>query len=292
MSSSTWVKSAIEANYDAYSQLTNETMFLPEINLSIKVNEFEQLLAGYNNAVRLAKEIGATFKVDNKELFISIDDLIFNIQTAEDLFILTEIYVDKCYNFSLFETVNVIDIGMNVAYASLYFSHNPKVNKVYSFEPFEPTYQNALKHLSINPSYSAKIIPHNYGVGVKDEVLQLEYSEEQRGRVGIKGTELIKEKVLNHSTQSITLKSLENSLVPIFNLSNDNFIIKMDCEGSEYGIIEKMNELKLFKNVKGIMIEWHEKGPDELIDTLNKNGFVVYSLSNDEGSVGMIYAAK
>lgn len=60
----------------------------------------------------------------------------------------------------------------------------------------------------------------------------------------------------------------KNSLVPCIDLSdfiisnfdkNDNIIIKMDIEGSEYHTLEKMIETGAIKYVNNISVEWHSR---------------------------------
>jgi hypothetical protein len=43
-----------------------------------------------------------------------------------------------------------------------------------------------------------------------------------------------------------------------------------------------------------MVIEWHEKGPNELVEILMRNGFAlnVHRLSPEEATLGLIYATR
>ncbi len=75
---------------------------------------------------------------------------------------------------------------MNVATTSLFFSSKKNVEKIYSYELFPATYENALKNIKAN-SFGHKILPHQYGLGKEDAKRVLPYSTKQKGRMGING---------------------------------------------------------------------------------------------------------
>jgi hypothetical protein len=123
-----------------------KVLTLKQLNININQNEFQFLLVGYDNALILKESINAQFYIENKKLFVNIDTLKFEVQTAEELFILKEIFVEGVYNFNLIGDVKnyvLIDIGMNVSYASCYFAKIKQIPTVISFEPFTPTYTQA-----------------------------------------------------------------------------------------------------------------------------------------------------
>ena len=84
----------------------------------------------------------------------------------------------KCFLYTLtisYSAKNsiVIDIGMNVGIASLFFATLPHVEKVYAFEPFKAPYLRAMDNFKLNPALSAKIQAYNFGLSNKFEELDV-----------------------------------------------------------------------------------------------------------------------
>ena len=74
----------------------------------------------------------ASFSLKENVLIYYIDGLKLRVTTAEELFIINEIFIGKCYNIIVPQNeFIVIDIGMNVGFASLFFANNQKVKKRY-----------------------------------------------------------------------------------------------------------------------------------------------------------------
>jgi hypothetical protein len=65
----------------------------------------------------------------------------------------------------------------------------------------------------------------------------------------------------------------------------------MDCEGEEYAIFEALNKAKTFKNIDAIMLEYHRKGRESILDILNEHGFISFLRETDLLN-GMIYAVR
>src|SRR5690606_10345393 len=129
-------------------------------------------------------------RLENDVLVAHMSGLNLEVTIAEDVYILWEIYCNGSYNYqsSAAKPCVVIDIGMNVGFASLFYSLNKSVSKIYSFEPFLPTYKQALRNIERNKSLSGKIVTHQFGLGRNEENLVVNYAPHQRGRVGIYGT--------------------------------------------------------------------------------------------------------
>lgn len=68
-----------------------------------------------------------------------------------DFLFVSEIFVDNTYYLDLaYDDYVVIDIGMNIGIASLFFAAKKEVVKVYGFEPFEDTYNQAIENFKRN----------------------------------------------------------------------------------------------------------------------------------------------
>jgi len=76
-----------------------------------------------------------------------------------DIFIAVDSFVDFDYNFALAGTENavVFDVGANIGDTALVFASNPRVEKVFSFEPLHSIHQRLQQNLCYNPEIKDKI---------------------------------------------------------------------------------------------------------------------------------------
>ncbi len=73
--------------------------------------------------------------------------------------------------------------------------------------------------------------------------------------------------------------------------STQKKVLKIDCEGAEYEILQKLSDANLLKFIDVLLIEWHDKGAKILEDILIANDFRLVSRHLTSIS-GMIYAFK
>lgn len=245
-------------------------------------------------AKSLQKNHSAKFSVDeNDELIGEIEGIKGFIQTEEELLILREVFVDGTYNFIHDKPVVVWDIGMNTGFASLYFASNEKVEAVWGYEPFGQTYQQALRNFDLNP-LAKKIKAFEYGVSDREQTLVVEYSYEHKASVGI---DRIPEEALK---QAESLSKAEIRIKPATEVLESmraehpglDIVAKIDCEGSEYEILSSLHAHGQLGHLKMVMIEWHEKGPDQLVENLRDSGFAIFSRRPKSKTIGMLYAVR
>jgi len=252
----------------------------------------------YKNLLRAnsLREQGVQFAEKDNRLIASFtannQNLKLIIHSGNDLGLIDLVFIHRNYNFILHHPINVIDVGMNIGDTCLFFASNKFVDKVYGYELFEPTYNIALKNFEVNSSISNKIVPHCYGLGAKSEIIQIPYHTDYLGANGIfenAGKHLFKSKgeKLDCKIQNISQELNEiDSKLPL--------LLKLDVEGSEYGIIRELDKSKSFQNIKYIMMEYHF-GYQDLMEILIRNGFEineVFSSKNDQINLGLIYAVK
>ncbi len=246
---------------------------------------------------RTLSDMGATFTPDSARSgaeLVTIRGLTYSIKSEEDLFILTEIFEHQCYNFQTSGETVVIDIGMNIGIASLFFASDPNVRHVYSFEPFKRTYELACANLRLNPTFEAKITPHNFGLAGQDSTQELPYIEERKGSLGVQGMPSnFTPAAVDLNVQRIELREAAAVLRPIFAANpHANIVLKMDCEGSEYGIFENLAAAGMLGRFQAVMLEWHREGPRPLRDALHEHGFEVFTFGDHPSQVGMLYAVR
>ncbi len=246
---------------------------------------------------RTLDDMGAMFAPDparkGAEL-VTIRGLTYSIKSEEDLFILTEIFDQQCYNFQTSGETVVIDVGMNIGIASLFFASDPNVRRVYSFEPFKRTYELACANLRLNPIYEAKITTHNFGLSGQDSTQELPYIEERKGSLGVQGMpNNFTPAAVDLNLQRIELREAATVLRPIFAANaNANIVLKMDCEGSEYRIFDNLAAAQMLGRFQAIMLEWHREGPRPLRDALHEHGYEVFTFGDHPSQVGMLYAVR
>jgi len=211
-----------------------------------------------------------------------------------DLNVFDDIFCANNYNFRMTGSCCVIDIGMNVGLASLYFARMPTVQVVHSFEPFTCPFNRALENFALNPDIGVKIKPNHFGLSGTNEVLEVSFSEDPTIGASIRGG-------AGPATDKITVRDASATLRPIIEEAERNkqlVVIKMDCEGSEFAIVEALDRANLLGRVNVFMIQWHklwsaDKSNDDLARPLLANGFAVFDfLRVNAPSASMLFAAR
>lgn len=220
------------------------------------------------------------------------NDLRLYIETTEEFFILKEVFVEKDYNLLSNESYVVFDIGMNIGISSLFFGLQKNVEKIYSFEPVVNTYEQAVYNVSLNEKLSPKIEAFNIGLGATTRVEKVLYNPQAKGNCGIRlESSLVIDK--NNATEiEINIQDICAILPDLFGKqARQKKVLKIDCEGAEYEIVQKLNESGLFSEIDVLLIEWHDRGAGILENILIENNFRVVSRYLTSIS-GMIYAFK
>lgn len=233
----------------------------------------------------------ATLRVTGAGIIeLSFDDIHFHIHAADEIYIIHEVFIKGVYNYSCDEDFLLIDIGMNIGSASLYFANNPHCKKIIAFEPFEKTIQAAKNNLALNSRLAGKIEIRSTGLGYPARTMHVPYTDKHKGTVGIHGVAANE----NAPVESAELKisDVYDALKIFIEEKNIRKIIKIDCEGAEYEIIERLHQMNCINAFDVYMIEWHIHGPQQIKDLLIKNDFAVHSTDEFEKGAGMIYAYK
>ncbi len=215
-----------------------------------------------------------------------------DVSSSDNLVAINEVYIEEIYNFYPIKGSSyiVMDIGMNIATASLYFAAQPWVQHVVAYEPFKTTYQEGLGNISLNHALKEKIKANNFGIS--------DVTKEVSGKISGSGslggnTAHIENTQINPDTETVQLKSITEELSNLcIQYPNSRFVLKIDCEGEEYAIINKLTESDLLGKVDVLMLEYHFKGKHSLIEALQKKGYIAFSPYSNFDEFGMIYAFK
>jgi FkbM family methyltransferase len=217
------------------------------------------------------------------------------VNNVEDFQIISEIFLFSNYNFAMPGDLCVIDVGMNVGLASLYFARRPEVRVVYAFEPFSRPFARALENFALNPEFSSKIKPNNVGLAGTTEALEVSYLENSTIGCSIRGRGED-----GKTVDKISIREASQALRPLIQdaaRNKQSVVLKMDCEGSEFPIIESLQQANLLKDIDVFMIEWHQfwsadKSNKNIVEPLVASGFFVLDFSRAGSPGGMIYAGR
>lgn len=215
-----------------------------------------------------------------------------------------EVLVNQNYNYLVNNARKdiVFDIGMNIGDSVLYFLNNANVQKVYGFEPFHETFLKAQRNcrdylktderlevfpFGISSQNAHRVIGFNTGMTCGQstiaEVRERAYSFYHR--CGLADENMEKQ-------EKIEVRKASEVLAPIINShAGCNIILKMDCEGEEYNIMQELSDAGVLRKMDFVMMEWHYRGKESLLQTLIENGFS-YWCSDKSRDMGLIYAYK
>lgn len=297
-----WVDKIPELNLsfkDVEVERGSDKLFLKPLEIYVEKEKHDFLLdkKALNQAKFIKKKLNGKFIInENGELIVDVEGIKVNIQTASELSIIWEIFWLGIYNFIYDRPVVVLDIGMNTGFASLYFARQENVKSIRGYEPFQMTYQQALRNFDLNPEIAQKIQPFSYGIAAEEKKVTVEFDYEFKASIGVEGvSETQKKKKQNQSfaQEEISLKAISEELNSIISEHPDlDIVAKIDCEGSEYEIFDSLVTKGQLNQIKIIMMEWHNKGPDKLAEYLRQAGFAIFSRLPRSSNIGAIYAVR
>ncbi len=251
---------------------------------------------------RIARlEKNSNFQIDEIDgsKVVKVNDLILgHIFDGDGVLIIEEIFSNGEYHFNIEEPVVVIDIGMNIGMASLYFASMENVVKVYGYEPFKPTFDHAMFNFKINEKYSNKIFPSNYGLGSREKELSFDYNTKAPGQMSTVKLFENGSPISNQMTkkETVLIKDAAKEILSITQQHKDQkIVLKCDTEGSEIEIFEQLEKNKLLINFELIMLEYHFSYDLAVEKILKRNGFVFFkqrTVSSSNGDFGLIRAVK
>lgn len=146
----------------------------------------------------------------------------------------------------------VIDIGSNVGIVSIYLAKKYPFLKIYSFEPVKCNYDNFLENIKLNKIPDGIINVENKAITKDGRDVKMFFDRLNSGCSSIfRNTNSNSDEVLD-KVYSITL----DEIIKKYNI-NTIKLLKIDCEGSEYEIIENTKEENL-KKILHFRGEFHE----------------------------------
>ena len=270
--------------------------FIPDLGIAVDRSEHAFFLDNLS-ICRDLRGFGVVFSNEAGTIIGRWRDIRFVVDDLCSLLTAREIFGEKVYGFEYGKSAVVLDIGMNVGLASLYFASVPTIRKVYGYEPFSYTFQKALSNIGLNPSLMGKIVANNTGVAGSQRTEDVSFNHQDHTSMGIHG--VVEEHGVNLELTKIVRIQLEDISQVISRTRNEHpgtdIIVKMDCEGSEYEIVEKMKKDVLLRDVTHFQIEWHifsaADDPSNIISALRESGFFC-NRTQKSPCLGMIFASR
>lgn len=198
-------------------------------------------------------------------------------KNAGDLTTLFEIFVNDDYSFKGEENrkFNILDIGANVGYFSLFASMKFPNADIYSFEPFPNTFERLLENINNNVS-NIKAFPFAISDfnGTSDF-----YSFEWAGC-----NTLIDRKFDDGHYNKTTVDCLAFDDIFAKTGVNEFEFGKIDCEGSEYQIFLNSKDESI-RRIKNYIIEVHENKKYTKHDLIKRFEYLGYDVIDKESLI-------
>jgi FkbM family methyltransferase len=217
---------------------------------------------------------------------------------GDGMVIVEEVFGNGEYHFDTGGRSVVIDIGMNIGLASLYFASRDDVECVYGFEPFKPTFDQALFNFRINPDCAEKIHPANYGLGSGEKQLTLDYCATVPGQMStvkhIDETHPWRKDRTKPVTVQIRDAAAEIGAI-LKQHPDKKVVVKCDTEGAEKEIFERLDADGLLGAIDVVMLEYHFSYDKPVCEILGRNGYIIFKqklVLLDTGEFGMIRAVR
>lgn len=253
------------------------------------------VIRGYHYAAALKRQCNASFSGGPAEFEVAMNGMRVRVSSPEHLLILHEIHVHGIYSLRIGKPFVLIDVGANVGFTGLYFATGSAAVHVEAFEPCPPAFSQLQHNLGLNPALASRIAPHNLGLFNDDAEMALAINRECLGNSSIvmgkgDGDPAFSEAPVRLRRASAVVEEVSQKW------PGRPLVMKLDCEGSEYEILDDLIESRQLARVSAFLIEWHYRPgkplPGELADRLTGNGFAVHLPGPlfPQARVGMMYA--
>jgi FkbM family methyltransferase len=179
-----------------------------------------------------------------------------------------------------------VDIGAHFGYFSIFASKNlSDASKILAVEPETNNYDNLRKNIALNGCDNVE--PIKLAAGGHEGRATLHKSSAPNHSL-LSTYQLLDQK---GSTEEIEVKTI-SWLMSHYSLSEIDFL-KLDCEGSEYEILEKMDE-NVLPRIKVISMEFHDlktpgKAGNQLVALLERKSFQVVKFNYMPSWQGLNY---
>jgi FkbM family methyltransferase len=267
------------------------------LGVSLRRGVHEFVLEGYGCAIDLVRA-GARFEVTGEgEMRVRTGGVMVGVRNKEDLFILRELYVAGSYELAVRGDLLVLDVGMNVGHASLYFAQRYPGAMVVGFEPLRPTFARAEKNFAGNGELAKRIRANPVGLSDADGELEVEYTDDVPGLASLYGLPAERKAYVKARKERIVVRDAAAVMDEVLAAHPERRVVmKVDCEGAEYRVMQRLAGAGKLGRVDVVMMEWHRLAPEHdpraMRDLLAREGFACVVQDVDAAPAGMLYAVR
>ena len=251
-------------------------LFAPGTEGEFAITKYRGFLLRNLELFRALAGHGALVQPTERGGLVTLFGVTLRFENVDDFQVIVEILIHNTYAFALGRPTCVIDVGMNVGLASLYFAAMPHVVRVHSFEPFKVPFERALENFRLNPGIAGKIHPQPVGLSDRNAERTVLYGADSTVGATLGG-------LAEGVPASISIRDageVMRGLIGAARAEGLAVAVKLDCEGSEFPIFERLRAADLLREIDLFLIEWH-KGwapgttQKDLLDPLMEQGFIV-----------------
>lgn len=266
------------------------------IDLSIDPVTEEFFLEGLRFAVPLVRDGHGRFvrDPDDGRVDFVTDGPRFRPETAQELLILDEIFRERVYEFRAAGDWLVWDVGANVGFTALWFA-GVKGWETVGDELFPVTADAARANVA-RAGLSDRVEIRTRGIAGSSRSMTLPFDPRARGSNGLFGNHAEDRSDETVPTPVSVVDAAEAVAELVERAAGRPILAKIDCEGAEYEIVERLAETGDLSRLDGVLMEFHLFEPgqsfDRLARPLESAGFVVFGNPNPGVHVGLLRAVR
>lgn len=204
---------------------------------------------------------------------------------STDIMALTHVWLIEeysKYNFKIEKMDTIIDVGAHIGLFSLHASQICKNGKIYAFEPIKENYNILKSNVQLNNFLN--IQAENCAISNSSSKITIYENNDESGHSKF---------IETNNPIEVTSKSL-NDIFDNKKIKKCN-LLKLDCEGSEYEIIDDLKD-EYFEKIEKMVIEYHlaDSNPELLENLKKKLKKKLYEISIEPlfEDIGFLYAVK
>ena len=272
----------------SYLKLIIHYIFARDKPMNLKIGEKTlKVTYGIPSLAKLIKENWEV--ITNSETIVTLKSpcgVVISCRTTKalDFTQLQEIFLDNAYQYDV-AGKNVVDIGMNIGDSAIYFAKKG-AKHVIGLEPDKESFDLAVKNIE-DSKVTDIVTPLNKAINTRNEDITLKVWDNFPGSNSLVEYDT---KPRNSEFRIITVNGIK--LEDVIDMFNERQIglLKMDCEGCEYNILNAVSK-EYFSRVQAVLMEYHN-GIQNLRELLETNGFDVDIIEHRNGIAGYIKAIR
>lgn len=201
---------------------------------------------------------------------------------STDIHVFANIWLNEEYKIDNFESKKplIIDIGAHCGYFALYYSYIFPDSKMLCFEPVKNNFMLLLENLEINKKDNIK--PFNLAVTNSSKDMKIFLKEDDAAH------NLYEKSNMFEHIKTISLKEIIDH-----NEIKKCDLLKLDCEGAEYDILNSLPD-EYFNKIQRIILEYHIRNKIEFENLKQRFENLRYTLTSmpTSANLGIIFAEK